>query len=138
LKAAGALAAAAGLAVGCDTPPEATVVTDVPNPQPSPQPPVPATTRHPHNVTGQYPEVPDTPTEPPQSGALYFFTLSEARTVEALTATVFPGTPDDPGAREAGVVNYIDYLLSHEHGFAQPIYREPPFAEAYEGDTPPG
>jgi gluconate 2-dehydrogenase gamma chain len=85
----------------------------------------------------QYPEVPFTPAAIPSPGPLRFFTPHEARTVEAFTARLLPGTPEDPGAREAGVVYYIDGLLAHQDGFAEPIYRQPPYAEAYDGDTPP-
>jgi gluconate 2-dehydrogenase gamma chain len=40
-----------------------------------------------------------------------FFTAHEYATIEAATARFFP-TDDTPGAREAGVVDYIDGLLS--------------------------
>lgn len=86
----------------------------------------------------QYPAVPDTPDEPLNTGVLRFFSPHEALTVEAFTARLIPGSPEDPGAREAGVVYYIDNVMAYEEGFAQPAYRQPPFAEAYEGDEPPG
>lgn len=73
----------------------------------------------------------------PKAEYLSFFTEPEARAVEALTARILPGTPEDPGAREAGVVFYIDHLLSNPGGFGQPTYRQPPFPEVYEGETPP-
>lgn len=59
--------------------------------------------------------------------SLSAFTAEQAATVEALTARILPGTPDDPGAREAGVVRYIDCLLGAGDGFAQPTYRQPPY-----------
>lgn len=89
-------------------------------------------------ISHHYPEVPDTPLEPPDVDILNFFTLHEAQTVEAITARILPGTPDDPGAREARVVVYIDKLLSYDQGFAEPIYRLAPYAETYEGDSPSG
>ncbi|CAN5632828.1 hypothetical protein BH24DEI1_BH24DEI1_07440 [soil metagenome] len=82
-------------------------------------------------------EVPFAPAEPPRGGLLRFFTLREARAVEAISARIIPGSPDDPGAREAGVVTFIDFLLAQEHGFNEPFYRSPPYAEGYEGDAPP-
>lgn len=88
-------------------------------------------------VARQYPAVPVAPAEPPTPGLLQYFTPHEARTVEALTARILPGTPDDPGAREAGVVYYIDNMLAYQEGFPEPVYRQPPFAETYEGDEPP-
>ena len=88
-------------------------------------------------VQSQYPEVPYAPSEPPPANVLAFFTTHEAKTVEAITARILPGTPDDPGAREAGVVNYIDKTMVFNEGFAEPTYRQPPFAQTYEGDNPP-
>ncbi len=88
-------------------------------------------------VEEQYP-VPPPPETPPVPGELQFFSEEQSRTLDALVATILPGSPDDPGAREAGVVTYIDHLLaSFPDGFAQPIYREGPFAEPYRGDQPP-
>jgi gluconate 2-dehydrogenase gamma chain len=52
-----------------------------------------------------------------------FFDETEASTVEALTARIFPGGPDDPGAVEAGVVHYIERsLLEYDIRF-QTLYR---------------
>jgi gluconate 2-dehydrogenase gamma chain len=90
-------------------------------------------------VPGDWPEfpgVPETPmtTPPDQFQAL---TADEAAVVEALTARLLPGTPEDPGAREAGVVYYIDYLLSQNEGFVEWVYRAGPFARGYEGDEEP-
>lgn len=84
----------------------------------------------------QYPHVP-TPQDLPPPGILAFFTPQEAQTVEALTATILPGTPEDPGAREAGVVYYIDGLLWFDRGFGTRTYYRPPFAMSYEGNSPP-
>lgn len=44
--------------------------------------------------------------------ALLYFSDWEARMVEAATARILPGSPEDPGAREAGVVDYIDRSLA--------------------------
>jgi gluconate 2-dehydrogenase gamma chain len=72
-----------------------------------------------------------------QRDRLGFFSPAEAATVEALVARILPGTADDPGAREAGVLTFIDVKLTSHEGFWEPTYREPPFAEAVEGDVPP-
>jgi hypothetical protein len=98
-------------------------------------PTIPVSTEVP--VSSQYPEVPYAPASPPPADILSFFTPHEAKTVEALTARILPGTPDDPGAREAGVVNYIDKKMVFNEGFAEPTYRSAPFAQTYEGDKPP-
>jgi hypothetical protein len=73
----------------------------------------------------------------PNPTVLRTFATHEARTVEVLTARIMPGTPEDPGAREAGVVIYIDTMLSYNEGFPESTYREPPYAQLYDGETPP-
>jgi gluconate 2-dehydrogenase gamma chain len=124
----GALAAATGalsIASGCgpaSSPPSAEL---------------PAVLRDQTPVDLKYPAVPPAPAAPPEPGQLRVFSMQEARTVEALTARIMPGTPDDPGAREAGVVVYIDHMLAANEGFAEPTYRQPPFAQVYSGDSPP-
>ncbi|MEZ4523231.1 MAG: gluconate 2-dehydrogenase subunit 3 family protein [Thermomicrobiales bacterium] len=85
----------------------------------------------------QYPEVPWTPTVRPDRSILRSFTLDQARTVDALTARIIPGTQDDPGAREAEVVVYIDNMLSFNNGSVERFYGQPPYAKTYQGDTPP-
>lgn len=72
-----------------------------------------------------------------EARTLQYFKPHEARTVEAITARIMPGDPDDPGAREAGVVYYIDGVLASELGYGQPTYREPPYAMGYDEDDPP-
>lgn len=81
--------------------------------------------------------VPEPPDTAPPPGVLRFFDAHQARTVDALTSRIFPAGPDGPGAHEAGAGNYIDYLLSRDDAFGQPIYRRSPFALAYRGDHPP-
>lgn len=85
----------------------------------------------------QYPEVPYPARVIPEPGPLRFFTPHEARTVEAFSARLLPGTAEDPGAREAGVVYYMDGMLADLEGLPEPVYRQPPFVETYEGATPP-
>ncbi|HEY9557982.1 MAG TPA: gluconate 2-dehydrogenase subunit 3 family protein [Acidimicrobiales bacterium] len=58
--------------------------------------------------------------------AIGFFTPHESRTVDAMASRILPGTPEDPGAHEAGVLNYIDCLLA-VGGFAEPVYMQGPF-----------
>lgn len=43
---------------------------------------------------------------------LQVFNPIEAETVTAVAARIWPGDDDDPGAREAGVVHYIDRALA--------------------------
>ena len=57
-----------------------------------------------------------------------FFNIHEAETVEALTARILPGSADDPGAREAGVVYYIDRSLGGaDLGYSLKTYTQGPF-----------
>ena len=64
---------------------------------------------------------------------LSFFTADEARDVEAFTARLIPGSPADPGAREACVTNYIDRKLAEHKSFATTTYFHPPFAKPAKG-----
>jgi gluconate 2-dehydrogenase gamma chain len=68
---------------------------------------------------------------------LSFFTADEARDVEAFTARLIPGSPADPGAREACVTHYIDRKLAEHKTFATTTYFHPPFAKPAK-DHPPG
>lgn len=56
-------------------------------------------------------------------GAVTFFNSHEAATVEAMVSRIVPGTPDDPGAREAEVIVYIDRALAGPYRDLQPLYR---------------
>jgi gluconate 2-dehydrogenase gamma chain len=84
----------------------------------------------------QYPEVPVAPSVPPPP-TLVTLTAEQARTIDALVSRIYPGDASDPGAHEAGVVNFIDKMLAFHEGGVQPYYGEGPHAKAYEGDTPP-
>ena len=81
----------------------------------------------------------DTPTPfPPETAPTTFqvFTPHEAATVEAAAARIMPGDKADPGAREAGVVYYIDNMLSYHEGFNEPTFRQAPYAQTYQGNKP--
>src|SRR5687768_2938570 len=70
---------------------------------PTEQPPPPALTHGGYQSAPPpplNPDVPLAPQTPPNSNVLRAFTVHEARTVEAMTARILPGTPEDPGARE--------------------------------------
>jgi gluconate 2-dehydrogenase gamma chain len=77
------------------------------------------------------------PERPPLNcNLLGFFTPEEGRTVEAITARFIPGTPDDPGAREACVTGYIDHKLTQFASFSTPTYFHAPFAKPVDHGTP--
>lgn len=48
----------------------------------------------------------------PELTSLTFFNEEEARTIDAIAARIIPGDAEDPGAREAGALIYIDRSLS--------------------------
>jgi gluconate 2-dehydrogenase gamma chain len=57
------------------------------------------------------------------SGRWRFFTPEEARTVDAICEQIIP-SDQDPGAHQAGVVNYIDLQLTKHFKSLQKTYRE--------------
>ncbi|MFC7705144.1 gluconate 2-dehydrogenase subunit 3 family protein [Plastorhodobacter daqingensis] len=61
-----------------------------------------------------------------------FLTAAERRALDAITARLIPGDADSPGAREAGVVTFIDRQLAGFYGRAQHWYMQGPFPEALE------
>src|SRR5579862_7303695 len=56
-----------------------------------------------------------------QHGA--FFNYEQASTVAAFTERLMPGAPGKPGARDAGVLNYIDMALAGAYADFQDFYR---------------
>lgn len=73
----------------------------------------------------------------PSHPAIEFFNPVEAETVAALTARILPGTPEDPGAREAGVVYYIDSSLAGAFGggFTVKTYTHGPYLNVTEDQS---
>jgi gluconate 2-dehydrogenase gamma chain len=57
------------------------------------------------------------------SGHGTFFNGDDAATVAAFTERLLPGAPGQPGAREAGVLNYIDLALAGAYSDQQDFYR---------------
>src|ERR1700676_4237885 len=56
-----------------------------------------------------------------QHGA--FFNDDDAAAVAALAELLMPGAPGLPGARDAGVLNYIDLALAGPYAAQQDLYR---------------
>jgi gluconate 2-dehydrogenase gamma chain len=52
-----------------------------------------------------------------------FFNATDAETVAAITERIMPDAPGKPGAREAGVLNYIDLALAGAYSDLQDFYR---------------
>jgi len=74
---------------------------------------------------------------------LRFFTQAEALTVAAASARIVPSDDSGPGAREAGVVIFIDRQLAGPWGRDGHRYTHPPFNEdapeemGYQGNATP-
>lgn len=52
-----------------------------------------------------------------------FFNHDDAATVDAFAERLMPGAPGKPGARDAGVLNYIDLALAGAYSDLQDFYR---------------
>lgn len=73
-----------------------------------------------------------------EGAAFKFFNSTEAAVIEALTARILPGTPDDPGAREAGVVYFIDNALhGADGGYSVKTYTHGPYLIVSEAQASP-
>ena len=74
---------------------------------------------------------------------LRFFSQSEALIIAAACARIFPSDESSPGAREAGVVIFIDRQLAGPWGRDRHRYTQPPFDEnapeemGYQGKATP-
>jgi gluconate 2-dehydrogenase gamma chain len=73
---------------------------------------------------------------------LRFFTEQEALIVAAAASRIFPSDEAGPGAREAGVVIYIDRQLAGPYGKDRYRYTQPPFENGkpelgYQGKATP-
>jgi gluconate 2-dehydrogenase gamma chain len=72
--------------------------------------------------------------------ATRFLNPDQYELVEAIAARIIPGDDDDPGAVQAGVVEYIDRLLATHEGYPQRTYTSGPYADSYdpaEGEPEP-
>ena len=73
---------------------------------------------------------------------LRFFAEEQALVVAAATSRIFPSDDTGPGAREAGVVIYIDRQLAGPYGRDRYRYTQPPFEDGppelgYQGSASP-
>jgi gluconate 2-dehydrogenase gamma chain len=67
--------------------------------------------------------------ETPVRVALRFFTADEALAVAAACERIFPSDENGPGAKEAGVIVYIDRQLAGPYGRDELRYTKGPFIE---------
>jgi len=77
-----------------------------------------AQTREPHDAAATTAQA---HAQGPGRGA--FFNDDDAVTVAAFTERLMPGAPGKPGARDAGVLNYIDLALAGAYADLQDFYR---------------
>jgi len=65
------------------------------------------------------------PAQPHTNGVEHgaFLNYDDAATIVAFTERLMPGAPDKPGARDAGVVRYIDLALAGAYADLQDFYR---------------
>jgi len=75
----------------------------------------------PHHKSAETPETGRTVDNGDAHGA--FFNDDNAATVAAFAERLMPGAPGKPGAREAGVLNYIDLALAGAYADQQDFYR---------------
>jgi gluconate 2-dehydrogenase gamma chain len=73
---------------------------------------------------------------------LQFFTAGEARVIAAACDRIFPSDGNGPGAKEAGVIIYIDRQLAGPFGRDRHRYTKGPFVESgsehgYQGKASP-
>jgi gluconate 2-dehydrogenase gamma chain len=79
-----------------------------------------AQNRHPKTKTA---EVPDAHGHDSGEGHGAFLNDDNAATVAAFAERLMPGAPGKPGARDAGVLNYIDLALAGAYSDQQDFYR---------------
>jgi gluconate 2-dehydrogenase gamma chain len=68
-------------------------------------------------------KMPEPATTPGGAGQYAFFNDNDALALGALTERIMPDAPGKPGAREAGVLNYIDLALAGAYQDQQDFYR---------------
>ncbi|MDX3969155.1 MAG: gluconate 2-dehydrogenase subunit 3 family protein [Bradyrhizobium sp.] len=62
-------------------------------------------------------------------GPWQFFSLDEARAMEAIADRIIPSDPDTPGGKDAGCAVFIDRQLKGPYGASQGLYTLGPFVK---------
>jgi gluconate 2-dehydrogenase gamma chain len=83
----------------------------------------PAATASPSTATSALPVASPSPTLKPVVEVYLFFNQTEAATMKAVFGRLLPGSPQDPGAVEAGAHIYIDHALAGPYSAQQTSYR---------------
>src|SRR5690348_12297715 len=79
---------------------------------------------------------PSSPPEFARPGPWQFFTVDEARAVEAIVDRIIPPDPETPGGKEAGCAVFIDRQLSGPYGSAAGLYMLGPFIKGTKEQGP--
>jgi gluconate 2-dehydrogenase gamma chain len=69
-------------------------------------------------------------------GPWQFFTVDEARAMEAIADRIIPPDPDTPGGKGAGCAVFIDRQLKGPYGSAEGLYRLGPFVKGEKQQGP--
>ncbi len=93
-------------------------------------------------IAGGIPWTPGQAPQPRGFDGARFFTAAERRCVDAMTARLIPSDDTGPGAREAGVTDFIDNQLAGQYGRGERWYMRGPFSDGtkqqgYQSDLPP-
>jgi TolA-binding protein len=64
------------------------------------------------------------------SQGLSTLNVNEQKGLEAMVETIIPSDSNGPGAKEAGVIYFIDKQLSSEYGANARMYMQPPFVQS--------
>jgi len=94
-------------------------------------------------ISGEVPWIPGRANLPPAYPTLRFFTTAERNCIDAITARLIPTDDTGPGAREAGVTDFIDSQLAGFYGKGERWYMQGPFADepldtqGYQSEQPP-
>lgn len=69
-------------------------------------------------------------------GPWQFFTLDEARAMEAIADRIIPSDPETPGGKDAGCAVFIDRQLKGPYGSSRRLYRLGPFIQGTKEQGP--
>ena len=73
------------------------------------------------------PEATPAPAPAPPNRTLKFFNAQEALAMDAIAARLIPADELGPGAKEAGVTQFVDGQLAGAWGAGEQFYRQGPF-----------
>lgn len=83
-------------------------------------------------ISKEVPWLPGQADTPATYPSLRFFTAAERRCIDAITARLIPTDETGPGARDAGVADFIDGQLAGFYGRGERWYMRGPFADGLE------